>query len=126
MPGPDGPSADARSAEAPDATGTPIPTEEQVRDALRPVQDPEIGLSILDLGLIYGVEVDPVARAVKIKMTLTSQMCPAGPEMLAAAEMAARRAPGVQDVDIELVWTPPWDPRKHCSEDAKAFLGIWD
>jgi metal-sulfur cluster biosynthetic enzyme len=111
-----------------DAAEAPAPalTEEMVREAIRPVQDPEIGLSILDLGLVYGVEIDPATRAVKVQMTLTSQMCPAGPEILAASEMAVRRLPGITDVDIELVWTPPWDPRKHCSEDAKAFLGIWD
>ena len=101
-------------------------TEEQVREALRPVRDPEIDLSILDLGLLYGVEIDPERKHVLLRMTLTSQMCPAGPEILAASEMAVRRVPGVEDVDIELVWSPPWDPRKHCSEDAKAYLGIWD
>lgn len=109
----------------PETSGPPVPTEEQVREALRPVQDPEIPLSILDLGLVYGIEIDQ-ARCVKIRMTLTSQMCPAGPELLAAAEMAARRVPGVSDVDIDLVWSPPWDPRKHCSEEAKGFLGIWE
>jgi metal-sulfur cluster biosynthetic enzyme len=129
---PDSTSATPRGGEAappPPATpesGGSIVTEERIRDALRPVQDPEIGLSILELGLIYGIEVDPAKGTVRIKMTLTSQMCPAGPEMLAAAEMAARRVPGVTDVDVELVWTPPWDPRKHCSDDVKASLGIWD
>ncbi|MBD3162846.1 MAG: DUF59 domain-containing protein [Candidatus Eisenbacteria bacterium] len=101
-------------------------TEEKVREALRPVRDPEIDLSILDLGLLYGVEIDQEKKHVQLKMTLTSQMCPAGPEILAASEMAVRRVPGVEDVDIDLVWSPPWDPRQHCSEDAKAYLGIWD
>jgi metal-sulfur cluster biosynthetic enzyme len=100
-------------------------TEEQVREALRPVTDPEIGLSILDLGLVYGVSVDQEKKAVTVKMTLTSQMCPMGPEILAATEMAARRVPGVEKVKVDLVWEPRWDPRIHASEDGKAFLGIW-
>lgn len=101
-------------------------TEDQVFDSLWPVNDPEIGLSIIDLGLVYGVEIDQEKKAVAVKMTLTSPMCPMGPEMLAAAEMAVRRVPDVEQVKIELVWEPRWDPRKHCSEEAKAFLGIWE
>jgi metal-sulfur cluster biosynthetic enzyme len=101
-------------------------TEERVREALRPVNDPEMDLSILDLGLLYGIDIDQEKRHVKLTMTLTSQMCPAGPEILAASEMAVRRLPEVEDVDIELVWSPPWDPRKHCTEEGKAYLGIWD
>ena len=101
-------------------------TEESVRESIRPVQDPEIGLSIVDLGLIYAIEVDQEKKSVVVKMTLTSPMCPAGPEMLAATEMAARRAPDVEDARVELVWEPRWDPKIHCSEDAKAFLGFWD
>ncbi len=101
-------------------------TQEQVREALQPVKDPEIDISILDLGLVYAIAIDPEKNEVTLRMTLTSQMCPQGPEILAAAEMAVRRVAGVKNVEIELVWTPPWDPREHCSEDAKAFLGIWD
>ena len=101
-------------------------SEEQVRDAIRPVTDPEIDMSILDLGLVYGIEIDEEQKSVRVKMTLTSPMCPAGPEILAATEMAIRRVEGVRDVNIELVWSPRWDPRQHCSEEAKAYLGIWD
>ncbi len=101
-------------------------TDEEVLDALWPVEDPEIGLSIVDLGLVYGVEVDQAKKAVTVRMTLTSPMCPMGPEMLSATEMAVRRVPEVEKAHVELVWNPPWDPRKHCSEEAKAFLGIWD
>ncbi len=101
-------------------------TEEAIREAIHPVQDPEIALSILDLGLVYAIEIDQEKKSVVIRMTLTSPMCPAGPEMLAATEMAARRVPGVEDAKVELVWEPRWDPRIHCSEDAKAYLGIWD
>lgn len=104
----------------------PTITEDAVREAIRPVSDPEIGLSILDLGLVYGVRVDQEEGTATVTMTLTSQMCPAGPEILGATEMAVRRVPGVEKAVIELVWEPVWDPRKHCSDEAKAFLGIWD
>ncbi|MDM7916856.1 MAG: metal-sulfur cluster assembly factor [Candidatus Eisenbacteria bacterium] len=117
--------SDGKKAEERAAGDWPV-TEEGVIEALRPVCDPEIALSVVDLGLVYGVSLDPEKRKVDLRMTLTSQMCPAGPEILAAAEMAVRRMPGVEDVDIEIVWSPPWDPRKHCSEEAKAILGIWD
>ena len=106
-------------------TEGPPTTAEQVREALRAVTDPEIGLSILDLGLVYGVVIDPETRTATVTMTLTSQMCPMGPEILAATEMAARRVPGIENVKVELVWEPRWDPRVHASEDGKATLGIW-
>jgi len=101
-------------------------TEDGIRQVLRPVTDPELGLSILDLGLVYGIGIDQDAGEVTVTMTLTSQMCPMGPQILGATEMAVRRAAGVRKAKIELVWEPPWDPRKHASEDGKAFLGIWD
>jgi metal-sulfur cluster biosynthetic enzyme len=100
-------------------------TEEQLREALRPVTDPEIGLSILDLGLVYGVSFDQESKTATVTMTLTSQMCPMGPQILAATEMAVRRVPGVEKAKVDLVWEPHWDPRKHCTEDGKAYLGLW-
>jgi metal-sulfur cluster biosynthetic enzyme len=106
-------------------TDDPVITEEQVREALRPVTDPEIGLSILDLGLVYGIGIDQKSKTVTVTMTLTSQMCPMGPQILGASEMAVRRVPGVEKVKIDLVWEPRWDPRVHASEDGKAYLGIW-
>jgi metal-sulfur cluster biosynthetic enzyme len=100
-------------------------TEEQVVAALVPVQDPEINLSIVDLGLIYGVKIDEAEKAVTVEMTLTSPMCPFGPELIRAASTAVSLLEGVEKVDIKLVWVPRWDPKEHASEDAKAFLGIW-
>jgi metal-sulfur cluster biosynthetic enzyme len=101
-------------------------TFDAVLEAIRPVQDPEIGLSIVELGLIYGHEHDPQSGVLKVQMTLTSQMCPVGPEIMAGVRMMAGQLPGVLHVEVELVWTPQWDPKLHCSEDAKAVLGIWD
>jgi metal-sulfur cluster biosynthetic enzyme len=101
-------------------------TEEEVRTALLPVSDPEIGLSIVELGLVRGIEVAEAGKKVNVKLTLTSQMCPLGPEIMAAAHSAIQRLEGVEDVQLDLVWEPPWDPRRDCTEDAKAYLGIWE
>jgi metal-sulfur cluster biosynthetic enzyme len=98
---------------------------DQVLDALKPIMDPEIGLSIVDLGLIYGVTIEEEGRVVKVDMTLTSPMCPFGPQLVAAAQAAVSQLPGVESGVIQLVWVPRWDPREHASEDAKAFLGFW-
>jgi len=100
-------------------------TQEQVFDALRPVQDPEIGLSIVDLGLIYGVDIEDEGKKVQISMTLTSPMCPYGPQLVALAQAALNSIPGVESSKVNLVWVPRWDPREHASEDAKAQLGFW-
>ncbi len=113
------------AAPAPGLTSASALTQDQVLDALRPVEDPEIGLSIVDLGLIYGVDISPDGRSVTVDMTLTTPMCPYGPELVGLAETALRMIPGVSDSRIQLVWTPRWDPRLHASEDAKAYLGIW-
>jgi metal-sulfur cluster biosynthetic enzyme len=97
-----------------------------VLDALRPVKDPELDISIVDLGLIRGVSVEDETGRVQIDLTLTSPMCPLGPEIMAAAKRAAEGVEGVTGAEIELVWTPLWDPRVDASEEARAELGIWD
>ena len=96
---------------------------EKIRDSLKTVNDPEIGFNIVDLGLIYGINVDDEKNAV-IQMTLTSPGCPAGPEMLAAAHMAALNTEGVSKVKVDLVWDPLWDPKTMASEDIKLEFGI--
>ncbi|MFH1176305.1 MAG: metal-sulfur cluster assembly factor [Acidobacteriota bacterium] len=100
-------------------------TVELVREALRPIQDPEIAYSILELGLIRGIEIT-AEGAVKVTMTLTTPFCPEGPLIMAAVESAVRGLPGVTAAAIELQWNPPWDPKKDASEEVKAELGIWD
>ena len=102
------------------------PSPEVVLDGLRPVMDPELDLSIVDLGLIRGVSVEDDTGKVDVDLTLTSPMCPLGPEIIAAARHAAENVAGVTAVDVHLVWSPPWDPRVDASEDAKAEMGIWD
>lgn len=96
-------------------------TEEAVRKALRRVKDPELNLSIVDLGLIYDVEIQDAS--VSIKMTLTSPGCPSGPEILGDAEREVRTLGGVDDVDIEIVWEPFWTPER-IDPRVRAFLGL--
>jgi metal-sulfur cluster biosynthetic enzyme len=100
-------------------------SQDDVMNALRPVMDPEIGLSVVDLGLIYGVDISEDGKKVEVSMTLTSPMCPYGPHLVAAAETAVASVAGVEESKVQLVWVPRWDPREHASEEAKAYLGIW-
>jgi metal-sulfur cluster biosynthetic enzyme len=106
----------------------PVPplTPEAIVEALRPVEDPEIGISIVELGLLRGVEIEDETGDVLVSLTLTSPMCPLGPEILAAVKARAGAVPGVARASVALVWSPPWDPRIDASEDARAELGIWD
>ena len=104
-----------------------MPTQEEVRDALREVQDPDLHIGVVDLGLIYGVEVagPPEDADVKVSMTLTSPMCPVGPMFKAAVESKVLSIEGVKTANVEITFTPPWDPRTMASDDAKVQLGIW-
>ena len=98
-------------------------TREQVLEALKEVYDPEIPVNIVDLGLVYGVEVDEENR-VKIKMTLTAPGCPMAYYLIEQVEEVVRnRLPEVKDIHVELVWDPPWTPDR-MSEEAKRLLGF--
>ena len=99
-----------------------MPTKEEVFEALRGVEDPELGMDIVDLGLVYDVEVD--GPKVKVIHSLTSMGCPAGP-MIQEDIVSTTRAsfPDVEDVEIELTWDPPWTPEL-MSDDAKFILGF--
>jgi metal-sulfur cluster biosynthetic enzyme len=98
-----------------------MPTREEVYEALRQVEDPELGMDIVELGLLYDVEV--YDHKVKVTHSLTSMGCPAGPMIQEDINRVAREVPGVEDVDIELTWDPPWTPER-MSDDAKFILGI--
>jgi metal-sulfur cluster biosynthetic enzyme len=98
-----------------------MPTREEVYEALRQVEDPELGMDIVELGLLYDVEVQD--HRVKVTHSLTSMGCPAGPMIQEDINRVAREVPGVEDVDIELTWDPPWTPER-MSDDAKFILGI--
>jgi metal-sulfur cluster biosynthetic enzyme len=98
-----------------------VPTRDEVIEALRQVEDPELGMDIVDLGLLYDVEVE--GRRVKVTHSLTSMGCPVGPLIQEDINRVTRELPGVEDVDVELTWDPPWTPDK-MSDDAKFILGF--
>ncbi len=94
--------------------------EEALLDALRTVDDPEAGMNIVDLGLVYGVEASP-PKAV-VRMTMTSPACPLGDYLSDAVRDAVRgRFPEITEVAVELVWDPPWTPER-MSETARGFF----
>ncbi|MCB1180310.1 MAG: DUF59 domain-containing protein [Leptospiraceae bacterium] len=105
--------------------GNPNEIEQKVYDSIHTVEDPELHISIAELGLIYGVSVDENSKA-HVKMTLTSMACPAGPYLKSEVLSAALKVEGISDAEVEVVWTPKWDPRLMATEDAKAELGIYD
>jgi metal-sulfur cluster biosynthetic enzyme len=98
-----------------------MPTKEEVIEALHAVEDPELGMDIVDLGLLYDVEVD--GSKVKVIHSLTSMGCPAGPMIQEDIQNVAAAVEGVDEVEIELTWEPPWTPDK-MSDDAKFILGF--
>jgi metal-sulfur cluster biosynthetic enzyme len=103
-------------------------TENEIKDQIwqeiARVEDPEIGISIKELGLIYSVEVQD--KKAIVNMTLTSMGCPAGPELKAGVHAACTRVPGIEEAEVEVVWVPKWDPRQMASEEAKMILGIFE
>ncbi|MGD1146924.1 MAG: iron-sulfur cluster assembly protein [Thermoanaerobaculaceae bacterium] len=96
-------------------------SDEQVWDALSTVMDPEIPFSVVDLGLVYGVEVAPPDR-VRVQLTLTTRGCPLVRRISADAEEAIRRETGADEVTVEIVWDPPWNPAM-ASEAVRHHLG---
>ncbi|MHB8471229.1 MAG: metal-sulfur cluster assembly factor [Gaiellaceae bacterium] len=96
-------------------------SQNDVLEALRGVEDPELGMDVVDLGLVYEVEVD--GPKAKILYSLTSMGCPAGQLIQQDMERAALEVPGVEDVELELTFDPPWTPDK-MSDDAKFILGF--
>ena len=101
-------------------------TQEIVRTALAEVQDPELMLGIIDLGLVYDVVLEGDANQdVTVVMTLTSPMCPVGPMFKQAVQSKVESVEGVKSANVEITFSPPWDPRTMASEDVKLALGIW-
>ena len=98
-----------------------MPTKDELVEALHGVEDPELGMDIVELGLLYDVEVE--GPKVKVIHTLTSMGCPVGPMIQENIDQIARSMPEVEDVEVELTWDPPWSPEK-MSDDAKFILGF--
>ena len=103
-----------------------MPTRDEVMEALKTVEDPELHMGILDLGLVYDVACEgPHGEDVIVTMTLTSPMCPVGPMFREAVLSKVRSLEGVREAKVDITFTPPWDPREMASDDAKLQLGIW-
>ena len=98
-----------------------MPTREDVVDALRVVEDPELGMDIVELGLFYDTEIE--GSNVKVTFSLTSLGCPVGPMIEQQIHEAVAAMPGVEHVETELTWDPPWSPER-MSDDAKFILGF--
>jgi metal-sulfur cluster biosynthetic enzyme len=113
------PTPTAVAADAPATSG--IVSEDQVKLALRRVKDPDLQLNIIDLGLVYAIAVD--GSTVKVDMTLTSPACPSGPELMTNAENEIKALPGVEKVEVNLVWMPFWTPEK-MEPRVRAYLGF--
>jgi metal-sulfur cluster biosynthetic enzyme len=96
-------------------------TRDDVLEVLRQVEDPELGMDIVDLGLVYEVEME--SATAKVTYSLTSMGCPAGPLIAQDIDSAVRQVEGVEDVELQLTFDPPWTPDK-MSDDAKFILGF--
>jgi len=95
-------------------------SEDDVRAALRMVEDPEAGMSVLDLGLVYAIALEP--GKVRVEMTMTSPACPASEFIVDEAAAAIRAAaPDGTDVEVHLVWDPPWTPERMSAEAQEKF-----
>lgn len=102
----------------PDAGFNSIITEEQVRQALKQVEDPELHIDIITLELVYGIKI--AGGNVQITMTLTSPGCPYGPLLVEMVKSAAKKVPGVSSVEVNVTFEPMWQP----SDDLKAMMGL--
>lgn len=99
-----------------------LPTPDEVKTALRAVVDPEINMNIIDLGLVYDVEVTPEGD-VEVRMALTSPGCPFGPQIVQNVTDVSKGMPGVRDAYVEIVWDPPWGPHR-MSDEARLIFGF--
>ncbi len=116
----DGPTGGKVESTEEDSKSGPV-TKEKVLEVLSEVYDPEIPIDIVNLGLIYGVDIDN--GIVHVKMTMTAPGCPASGEIAAESRILIEELPGVESARIEIVWDPPWDPSK-MSEDARQSMGF--
>jgi metal-sulfur cluster biosynthetic enzyme len=103
-----------------DADGTDTVVE-SIREGLRGVMDPELGINIVDLGLVYDIEVEETHA--RVTMTLTSPGCPAGGQILTGAQQAAEGVDGVESADVNLVWKPFWTPDR-IDPAVRAMMGF--
>ena len=101
-----------------------MPSREELMIRLAEVKDPEINMSIVEHGLVYDIEPEENGD-VLVTMTLTSPGCPLGPVIRGEVYAKLKEFSSVKDVDVQIVWNPPWDPKTMASEDVRMALGIW-
>jgi metal-sulfur cluster biosynthetic enzyme len=99
-------------------------TTEELIEKLQPVQDPELRMSIVDLGLVYDAHMDEDGM-VDVLITLTTPACPLGPLLIGQIQDSLMDVKGVKDVNVEITFKPPWDPKTMASDEIKMQLGIW-
>lgn len=107
---------------APAVANTDSISADQVKLALRKVKDPELGLNIVDLGLVYDIAVN-ASNDIHVDMTLTSPGCPAGPQIMTDVERVLQALPGAGDVELNLVWSPYWTPER-IEPRVRAYMGL--
>jgi metal-sulfur cluster biosynthetic enzyme len=93
-------------------------TKDEIIEVIKTIEDPELFLDIWFLGLIYAIDID--GGKIKIDMTFTSPMCPAGPQLIDELKTKISKLPGVENVEVKVVFTPPWEP----SDEVKGLLGM--
>lgn len=104
-------------------------TENEIFEALKPIEDPELHLGIVDLGLIYGADIkeEDDGALIDLRMTFTSPFCPYGPQLKASVQQTLETLPQVKQAAVNVVFTPVWDPRTMATEECKIALGLgWD
>jgi metal-sulfur cluster biosynthetic enzyme len=111
----------AEKAASPDSANAVV-TENNILEVLGNVYDPEIPIDIVNLGLIYGINIE--GGNVRITMTMTAPGCPASTQIAGESKILVEEIPGVENVEVEIVWDPPWDPSK-MSDDAQQSMGIF-
>jgi metal-sulfur cluster biosynthetic enzyme len=105
------------------ASSTPELSNAEAMEALKAVIDPELGCNIVDLGLIYGIEI--VGSRITVLLTLTTPGCPMHESLAAGVQSVLLHQPGVLEVDVQLIWDPPWTPDR-LTEAGRAHLGVYD
>lgn len=101
--------------------------EDTIREELKKVIDPELYVNIIDLGLVYRIDIeggDEEPKTIRIDMTMTSPACPAGPQLIGQSKHVLSQLDGVEEVEIKLVFDPPWTPDR-MTEDARDQLGMF-
>jgi FeS assembly SUF system protein len=115
--------AETHGSWTPQGETPPGISEDAVIGAIATVYDPEIPVNIYELGLIYAVDIGDDGL-VKVEMTLTTPSCPSAQELPSQVEEMIRTVPGVTDVNVEIVWDPPWDPSR-MTDDARLALNMY-